>query len=498
MTSPGLRVESLRKEYPGTVALDGASLSFRPGAVHAVIGKNGAGKSTLVKVLSGAVRPTSGRVLLDGREITLRSPSDAIAEGIATVYQEMSLVPALSVAENILLGRMPRRRILGLPVVDWEEARARSASLLEGLGAAMDVRLPVSRLDVARQQEVEIAKAMSRRPRVLLLDEPTSALSQEGARSLFRLVRELRSREVAVLYITHRLQELREIADEVSALRDGRLAGTLPASEATPSAIARMMFGEAVGRSAPATRAATGETVLEVRNVTLRGRLHGVSLRVGSGEIVGIAGTLGAGRTELLRAIFGAGPMDAGEVIVAGRTVRHPRPPLMKRLGLGLVPEDRKREGLVLPLSVRDNLSLASLGRISRGGLVRPALQEAQARRSIRDLEIAVADSRQPVSSLSGGNQQKVVLGKWLNTEPRVILFDEPTRGVDVQARRQIFALLRGLAARGIASLFVSTELEELLEVCQRVLVLRGGRIAAELPAEGLGVERLLAACLEG
>jgi ABC-type sugar transport system ATPase subunit len=355
----------------------------------------------------------------------------------------------------------------------------------------------VSRLDVAGRQAVEIAKAMSFDPSVLLLDEPTSALSDQAARGLFRLVHRLREQGVIVIYITHRLQELGEVADEVSVLRDGRLVGSLPAGEATAGAIAQMMFGEEVTRSGPAALEEGGGTVLEVRDLRAGDRLAGVSLSLEAGEVLGIAGTLGSGRTELLRAIFGADPLDGGEVLVAGRPVGRPGPAGMKGLGVGLTPENRKEEGLVQDLSVADNLCLASLGRISRLGVVDRRRRREQVERTISDLRIAVSDPRRAVATLSGGNQQKVVLGNWLNTRPRVMLLDEPTRGIDIQAKQQVFSLVRDLSRRGIATIFVSSELEELLEVCHRVLAMRHGRIVAEFAAAGLEMETLLAACLE-
>jgi ribose transport system ATP-binding protein len=503
MSAPSLEVSDIRKEYPGTVALDGVSLTFRPGAVHAVIGKNGAGKSTLLKIVSGAVQPSAGRILLDGGEVSFHSPADALAKGVSTVYQEMSLVPGLSVAENILLGRMPKKKTLGVSLIDWRSVHARAKGILESLDIALDVREKVSGLDVPNRQMVEIAKAMSFEPRVLLLDEPTSALSRQGTRSLFELVRKLRARNVIIVYVTHRLQELSEIADTIDVLRDGKPAGRLERGEFSPTVIARLMFGQDVKRSAPVRErkgGKPGRKVLEVRNLSAGDRLSGVGFTLEEGEILGIAGTLGSGRTELLRALFGADRIEKGEVWIRGERVESPLPSVMRKLGLGLVPENRKEEGLVQTLSVRDNLCLASLEKVAVKGVVRRRLENALTARAVSGLQIAVSSPGQPVSTLSGGNQQKVVIGKWLSTEPAVILFDEPTRGIDIQAKQQIFSLIRETAGRGVGCVIVSTELEELLEVCHRILVLRKGRIVREFSTCGeamLDLETLMAACME-
>jgi ABC-type sugar transport system ATPase subunit len=361
----------------------------------------------------------------------------------------------------------------------------------------MDVREKVSSLDVARQQFVEIAKAMAFRPRVLLLDEPTSALSYEGTESLFGLIRNLRSTNVIIVYITHRLQELKEIADEISVLRDGRLVGQVSADEATPAAIARMMFGGEVKRSAPLQRKMTGKKVLEVSDLNVRDKLHDICFSVEAGEVLGIAGMLGSGRTELLRAVFGADPIDSGSIRIRGVNVRSLSPSETKKHGLGLTPENRKEEGLVQMMSVRDNLCLASLKKVSSNGIIRKRLQDGLVGRTIRELDITVSDPGQRVATLSGGNQQKVVIGKWLSTEPAVIFFDEPTRGIDIQAKQQIFSLIRDLSSRGVGSVFVSTEMEELLEVCHRILVLRKGRVEREFSTEGLKLETLFTECMK-
>ncbi|MCX5673294.1 MAG: sugar ABC transporter ATP-binding protein [Planctomycetota bacterium] len=493
MTAHALQTAGLRKEYPGTVALDGVSVRFEAGRIHALIGKNGAGKSTLVKIFAGAVPPTRGRILVDGREVVLRSPADAFAKGIATVYQELSLVPDLTVAENVLLGRLPRRRGL----IDWPGVFARAGAVLESLQVDLDVRRKASELGIAEQQIVEIAKAMSFNPSVLMLDEPTSALAQAEVGHLFGLLRKLAARGVAVLYITHRLQELRRIADTVTVLRDGRHVGTIPVADATPQRIVEMMFGEVVQKERPADLQAGDRPVMEVRRLGRKGCFRDVSFTLYRGEILGIAGMLGSGRTELLRALFGADPLDEGEILIEGRPVRASSPERMKHLGVAFTPENRQAQALVQMLSTRANICLASLDRIARHGFLTRARERAVAGRLVERLAIRAPDVEQPVASLSGGNQQKVVVAKWLNTDPRVILFDEPTRGIDVQAKQQIFQIMWDLGRQGISCLFVSSELEELLEVCHRLLIMKKGTIAGEVLPQRVAVDELFARCME-
>lgn len=496
MAAAVLETVNVRKVYPGTVALEDVSLGFEGGKVHALVGKNGAGKSTLVKVLSGAVQPTSGTVRVDGAEVRFRSPQDAFHQGIATVYQELSLVPELTVGENILFGRLPMR-LWDRWIIDWPEVYRRAQRLLDEIGGEVDVRAKVGRLGIASQQVVEIAKAMSFNPRVLVLDEPTSALAQHEVERLFSLIRNLAGRGVAVLYISHRLHELPQIADTVSALRDGKHAGTIPMREATPERLVAMMFGEAVVRSQPSAWQRRGAPVLEVCHLMRRGKLADVNLALHSGEVLGIAGMVGAGRTELLMSLFGAEPFDSGEIRIDGVPVDRPSPETMKRLGVALTPENRKEQALVLGLSTRDNLSLAGLSRIGLGGLIWRGRQRPLVEQMTRQLDIRVSDPERPVGALSGGNQQKVVVGNWLGTGPRIMLFDEPTRGIDVQAKEQIFEIIRSLSRDGVASIVVSSELEELYQVCHRILVLRQGRIVAEMLPDRTPLDQLFRACME-
>ena len=485
---PKLQAIGIRKEYSGTAVLDDVSVEFGGGKVHALLGKNGAGKSTLVKIFAGATQPTRGRILVDGREVRLRSAQDAFRQGIVTVYQELSLIPGLTVAENIFLGRWPRRR----GVIAWREVFAGAQAVLTEMQVDIDVRRKAGELGIAQQQVIEIAKAMSFRPAVLMLDEPTSALAHHETETLFKLLHQLADKGVAIIYITHRLQELPQIADTITVLRDGHLIGVMQMADSTPEKIIGMMFGAVMQKQRPADLRAGPETLFEVRRLTQPGKFHDVSFTLRKGEVLGIAGLLGSGRTELLRALFGAEPAESGEILIEGVPVRATGPAAMKRHGLAYTPEDRKHQALVQTLSTRENLCLASLTWFTTRQRERPGVRDLVAR-----LGIDVADIELPVATLSGGNQQKVVVGKWLRTGPRVILFDEPTRGIDVQAKQQIFQIIWGLSRQGISSIFVSSELAELVEVCHRILIMKRGALAGEFQADQIGADELYVRCME-
>lgn len=495
-----LEFDAVTKVYGQTVALSQFSHRFVPGKVHALMGKNGSGKSTLVKIVAGVILPTRGAIRVNGADAAFHTPHDAFGAGVVTVHQELSLVPSLSIGENIYLGRLPLAHKFGVQVVDWQALHRQAAALLSEMGLDLDSRRPVSTLSVGQQQVVEIAKAMSFDPSVLLLDEPTSALAAREVHQLFTLVRRLRERGVTILYITHRMNELFEIADTCTVLRDGAFAGSIEMTQASPALIVEMMFGETAKATRPARKAIdrSGSPVLEVNGLTRHGIFGDVSFAVHRGEILGIAGLLGAGRTEVMRAIFGADPIDAGTVTLNGKGVTSATPKQMKEAGLGYTPENRKEAGLVQVLSTHDNLCLASLAHIAPSGIVTRAREQGYAQRQISDLAIKVLEPMLPVSSLSGGNQQKVVIGNWLNTAPQVMFFDEPSRGVDVQAKRQIFDIIWDQAERGLAAIFVSTELEEVLEVADRILVMRQGRIVAEVDPTATTLAELYRLCMEG
>ncbi len=487
-----LTFHELRKDYGSNCALRSLTHTVSGGRIHALIGKNGSGKSTLIKMIAGATMPTRGELRLNGRPLNFKSPQDAFAAGIVTVHQELSLIPELTVAENIFLGRMPKSG----GFIRWGTLNQQARSLLDDMGAKdIDVNAHVSSLSVGRQQVVEIAKAMSFSPRVLQLDEPTSALARDEVEHLFALLRRLRDRGVLLIYVSHRLSELAEIADDVLVLRDGEFIGAVDIDKATPQAIVDMMFGEVEEFVRRDSHHINVEVVLEVNNLSIKGLLNDVSFKLHKGEVLGIAGMLGSGRTELLRGIFGADPIDSGSISVSGKAVAQPTPQRMRELGVAYTSEDRKIKGLVQGLSCHANLCLAGLRRMARNGWTSEKLEKPYVSKQIADLRIKLEHPMRPVSSLSGGNQQKIVVGNWLNTAPKVIMFDEPSRGVDVQAKQQIFQMMWQLSKTGLAAIVVSTELEELPAVCDRILVLKNGRFTHEFRAD-VGAKTLYEACM--
>lgn len=497
--TPILEVQDICKSYPGVRALDGVSLSLRAGEVRGLLGKNGAGKSTLIKILSGATRQDSGSIFVGSQPVNIHSPADAFAVGIGTVYQEMSLVPGLTIAENVLLGRWPLAgRIGSIKVIDRRETLRATREALDMMGADLNPNALVNDLSVPERQMVEIAKALSFKPKILILDEPTSSLPQAEVARLLKLVRQLAANGVAIIYVSHRLQEVPLVTDSISVLREGALIGTILVSESSPEVIARMMIGDTwkkVLADTPPDRQT--EVALEVSDLHVKGYLHGVSLTLHKGEVLGIAGLLGSGRTELLHAIFGLQPIIRGTITVNGEKISQPSPTLMRAKGVGLTPEDRKMKGLVLLLSIEDNLTMSSMERISTRQVVSPARRRSLAEKMVRALTIKTTNVNHEAGSLSGGNQQKVVIGKWLNAEVRVLLMDEPTRGIDIQAKDQVYTLVRQLAAEGVAIIFVSSELEEVLEVADRILVLNQGQIRAELPGAQADLEDVLALAMK-
>jgi ABC-type sugar transport system ATPase subunit len=489
-----LKAEHLTKDYPGTRALDDISISFQSGKVNALVGKNGSGKSTLVKIFAGAVSPTSGSIFLNDEKLTFDSTSEANAKGIVTVYQEMSLVPGLSVAENIFLGRLPKK----YNAIDWKTTYQLADSLLKKMKVDIDPRETVFRLSMWQMQVVEITKALSFNPKVIMLDEPTSALAQNEVQSLFDAVRALRDQGVIVIYVTHKLQELPQIADTVSVLRDGRLEGTLTMKEVKHKDIIDMMFGEVKTQSRPKDIKVQDEVVMEVKGLSRKSWYEDVNFKLKRGEVLGIAGMLGSGRTELLRGIFGADPTDKGEVIVEGKTYKNAGLRKMKDAGIGLTPENRKLEGLILIHSILENLCYASMNLTSNHFIEDKAKRQLFGQKQVKELEIKVPNVNLACNSLSGGNQQKVVVGNWLNTSPKIMLYDEPSRGIDVSAKQQIFEIMWAQARKGVSSIFVSTELEELLEVCHRILIMRHGKIVDEVNPDKTSINELYEICMRG
>lgn len=492
-----LKAVDLRKEYPGTIALNDVSVNFEAGQVHALIGKNGAGKSTLIKMLAGAITPTAGKILVGGKTVTIQSPQQAFDKGIATVHQELSLVPDLTVAENILLGRLPKKKTLGSIFIDWDQTFELAKAVLDDMQVDLDVRKKASDLGVAQQQVVEIAKAMSFKPTALMLDEPTSALAHHETASLFRLVKQLAQKGVAIVYITHRLQELKQIADKVTVLRDGCFIGTVDMADTTSETIVSMMFGEVVQKQRPVDLKSSDQKVMQVKDLSQKNKFSDVSFDLFKGEVLGIAGMLGSGRTELLKAIFGAEKFDSGCLTIAGESFKSITPEIAKSKGLAFTPENRKEEALIQILSTRANMCLAGMNLISVKGFTNKSMEQKAVAPYVEKLHIKVADIDEEVASLSGGNQQKVVVGNWLATKPNVILFDEPTRGIDVQAKQQIFEVMWSLSEEGISSIFVSSELEELVEVCHRILIMKKGKVIDAVDPAKITTDELFVMCMK-
>ena len=480
----------MSKAFPGVQALDNVSLAAYAGEVHVVLGQNGAGKSTLIKALYGAYHPDQGEFLFDGSPARLTSPADARRLGIAVMFQEFSLVPYLNVAHNIFLGREFRGRVPG--TIDRGRMQAEAARILATLGADVDPRTPVHRLGVAQQQMVEIAKALSQHARVLVMDEPTAALSDPEIDRLFEIIRTLKAEGVAIIYISHRLQEIFEIGDRITVLRDGRKVAEVKPSDTSVAALVHMMVGREVSTTYRHRFCdQPGAPVLEVRDLRSANGVRGASLVVRAGEIVGLAGLVGAGRTELVRAIFGADRVASGRVLLRGEVFRG-GPPSAVKAGVGLVPEDRKRQGLALVRSVQDNLLVAGLRVLFPSRWYRPARAARAASELIGRLRISTPSPRRLVKFLSGGNQQKVVIGKWLNAGSRVLIFDEPTRGIDVGAKAELFQLMETLVGDGAAVLMISSELPEIVAVCDRAYVMRDKTIAGELSRQDLSEENIL------
>jgi rhamnose transport system ATP-binding protein len=491
---PLLQLSDIAVAYGGVQAVRGVSFDVRPGEVHALVGENGAGKSTLIRVMTGAVRAGTGTVAVAGQTVERPDPTRMRALGVAPIYQQPALLPDLSVAENLAFGLEHGRAFRW---IDWRARRTRAASLLARVGVVLDLDRPAGTLRMAEQQLVEIARALGTEAKVLLLDEPTAALTDVEAARLFALVRQLRADGVGCVYISHRLEEVLALSDRVSVLRDGRLMATLPIAEVTHEGLIRLMVGRDVdlglGVPKPVADAGARESLV-LSDVGCRAsRISGVSLTVRAGEIVGLAGLVGAGRTELARVLFGLTPADAGTIAVDGKACAIRTPTDAVALGLAYVPEDRRQHGVIGALSVAANTSLASLGRLARYGLLDRGAERTQAERFVTDFAIRTPSIDAAVGTLSGGNQQKVALARWLSTSPRVLILDEPTQGVDIGAKAEIHRLIRSLAADGLAILLISSELTELLGLAHRIGVMRGGRLVGMLPHAEATEERLMA-----
>ena len=496
-----LDMQGIVKAFAGNRALDDASLSIAPGEVHALIGQNGAGKSTLIKVLTGAYRRDAGRVTFAGAPVEFASPLAAQRGGIATIYQEVNLIPLRSVAENIFLGREPRR--YGL--IQWRVMHDEAARLLSGLGLSLDVKAPLGMFSTAIQQMVALARAVSIQARLVIMDEPTSSLNEREVETLFGVIRGLKADGVSVIFVSHRLDELYAVCDRITVMRDGRTVYAGQMAQISRLQLVEQMLGRAIKNEGAQTGFIkhnsgdqTGPALLSARNVTRGARLQGASVSVAAGEIVGLAGLLGSGRSELARVIFGADRADGGEVEFGGQRVQFRSPRDAIQAGLGFCSEDRKAEGIIPELSVRENLTLALLPRLAKSGVVDTKQQAEIVESFIARLGVKTSDADQPIRELSGGNQQKVLLARWLAMNPKLLILDEPTRGIDVGAKAEIQRLIGELAGGGLGVLMISSELEELIEGCQEVTVLRDGASVARLSGEGISEEAILQAMAQG
>ena len=488
---PHVQIRDLSKAFAGVQALASVRFEVRPGEVHAVVGENGAGKSTLMKVLAGIYQRDSGDIIFDGRPVEIPSPRAAQALGIQIIHQELNLMNHLTAAQNMFIGREPRGRF-GL-FLDEKRLNAQAAAIFERMHLTLDPRTPVGELTVARQQMVEIAKALSFDSRLLIMDEPTAALNNAEIAELFRIIRKLKAQGVGVVYISHKMDELKQISDRVTVMRDGQYIATLPTDETPLETIIAMMVGRKLSTTydAPPDTSAN-PVVMEVRGLARGKEIRDVSFDLRRGEILGIAGLVGSGRTELARCLFGADVKTAGTVVLDGKPVNIDKPRDAIAAGIGLVPEDRKQQALFLDLAVRENLSITALGRLLRLGFVRADAESALVERYRTALNIRMAGAEQKAKNLSGGNQQKVVLARWLALGPRILIVDEPTRGIDVGAKAEVHQLLHEMAMNGIAILAISSELPEVLAISDRILTMRGGRISGEVSKADATEQKLM------
>jgi len=489
-----LELRNISKSFSGVEVLHEVSFALRPGEVHALLGENGAGKSTLVKIITGVHQPDQGEILLNGEPVHFSDARDSRQAGIAAIYQELSLFPDLDVAENIFAGRQP---VTGGGRVDWRRLYAEAGKLLESLGVTLDLKQKARTLSIAQQQMVEIARAFSINAQILIMDEPTSSLTLHEVDDLFRLVRRLRTDGTAVIFISHRLEELYALADRVTVLRDGSYVGTKPTKEVTRDDLIRMMVGRTITNLFPKQDVKPGEVVLKVENLTRAGSFYDVSFELRRGEILGLAGLVGAGRTNVARAIFGVEPPTAGRIEVEGRTVAIRSPQQAIGLGFAYVPEDRQLHGLIPAMPLTPNISLAMLPHYAQRGWLRDKRERKSAYEAAVQMEVRANNVWQLARELSGGNQQKVVLAKWLSTNPRILILDEPTRGIDVGTKAAVHGLMSKLASEGMAILMISSELPEILGMSDRVLVMREGHVTGHFTRAEATQENIISAATQ-
>ena len=486
-----LEVRDVSKIFPGVRALDQVSLRIRKGEIHALVGENGAGKSTLMKILNGNYKKDAGSIYIDGKEAEIRCPDDARRFGISIIFQELNLVPHLSVAENIFMGRLRRE---GKKLIDWKQVYQRAGALMERIGYPIDTRTAVEKLSVAQKQMIEIAKAISySNTKLILMDEPSATLTNRECEKLFEVIRSLKEQGISVIYISHKLEEIAELCEWVTILRDGKIIDTGAVSDFTKDDMISKMIGREISDKFPARSSKPGDKeILRVEGLSRHGVISDISFSLREGEVLGFAGLVGAGRTEIARAVIGMDYTDMGEIYVEGKRARIRSPKDALRSGIAYLSEDRKQEGLVLKAPVKWNISMANMSRILSVGMVNEKKDEAIADEMIDKILIKTPSREQYAMNLSGGNQQKIVVAKWLNTDAKIFIFDEPTRGIDVGAKYEIYVLINELVQEGKSVILISSELPEVLEMCDRVLVINKGKLAAELTGENMNAQSVM------
>ncbi len=484
-----LEMKNIRKTFPGVVALNNIDFQLKAGEVHGMLGENGAGKSTLINVLGGIHKPDKGEILINGKGTSIARVADAQKSGIAIIHQELVLAPYMTVAENVFLGREIKDKF---KLVNKKAMERATESILEIVGLTLPSSTPVRRLSVAQQQMVEIAKALSLNADILVMDEPTSSLTEIEVNHLFKIIKNLKKKNVGIIYISHKIKELFEITDRITVIRDGSYIGTVNTAETNMDTLVHMMVGRKLTNYYTRTKHSNGEVLLELKDINRKGVLHEINFHAKAGEIVGFAGLVGSGRSELFKSVLGIDPMDSGTVLIEGKKVGKLTPKKAQEKGLVLIPENRKQEGLVLIQSIAFNLTITVLDKFIKGIYVNKKIKREIVNRHIGDLNIKTPGAYQKVGNLSGGNQQKVVIGKWLAAEPKILILDEPTRGVDVGAKAEIYKIIDDLAGKGIAIIIISSEMPELINMCDRMVVMNQGSIVGELEMKEFSQESIM------
>lgn len=484
-----IEMSGIQKAFNGNVVLKDVQFQLADGEIHALMGENGAGKSTMMKILTGIYERDNGVIKVDGEEVHFKSPKEAEAKGIAVIHQELNILPDLTVAENLFLGN---EQTIGMGIMKNKEMNKEAQRILSQLGLDIDVRMPAGALSVGKQQIIEIAKAMETKANVIIMDEPTAALTDREIQTLFKTIRKLQSEGVSFVYISHRMEEIFAICDRITILRDGEYVGVRTIKDTTFDEIVQMMVGRELGERFPGRTAAIGDVKLEVKGLTRQGLCEDIHFSVRKGEIVALAGLMGAGRTEVAQAIFGYRKMTKGELFIDGKAVKINNPREAKKRGIGFVTEDRKTQGLVVDFSIKENIAMANFDKTSKSGIIRASKEKSFVGKLVEKLGVKTPSAELPAKSLSGGNQQKVVIAKWLGIKPEILILDEPTRGVDIGAKKEIYQIMNDLAEQGVAILMISSELPEVIGMSDRVLVMHEGKITGEVAGDDMTQEKIM------